>query len=68
MQVEPLEDEAQGASRHLPRHLARLNVDDGAVLVVAHLEVRLIVVGLVHREDDSVEVANLWHIVSFLLF
>jgi hypothetical protein len=30
--------------------------------------VRRIVVGQVHRDDDSVEVANLWHIVSFLLF
>jgi hypothetical protein len=29
--------------------------------------VRRIVVGQVHRDDNSVEVANLWHIVSFLL-
>jgi len=65
VQVEPLEDEVQGASRHLPRHLARLNVDDGTVLIVAHMEVRRIVVGQVHRDDDSVEVANLWHNVSF---
>ena len=52
-------------ARHLPRHLARLNVDDGTVLVVAHVEVRRIVAGQVHRDDDSVEVANLWHNVSF---
>lgn len=32
--VEPLEDEVQCAARHLSRHLARLNVDGGAVLVV----------------------------------
>ena len=40
--VEPVEDEVQGAARHLPRHLARLYVDGGAVLVVAHVEVRRI--------------------------
>lgn len=29
------------------------------------MEVRRIVVGQIHRDDDSVEVANLWHIALF---
>ena len=40
--VEPVEYEVQSAARHLSRHLASLNVDCGAVLVVANVEVRRI--------------------------
>ena len=49
------------------RHLARLNVDDGTILVVAHVKMRRIVVGQVHRNDNSVELANLWHIFRFMV-
>ena len=62
--VEPVEDEVQCAAWHLSSHLARLNVDGGAVLIVAHVEVRRVMVGQIHRDDDSVEVANLWHNLS----
>ena len=62
--VEPVEDEVQCAAWHLSSHLARLNVDGGAVLIVAHVEVRRIVVEQIHRDNYSVEVANLWHNLS----
>ena len=68
VQVEPVEDEVQCTARHLSRHLARLNVDGGAILVVAHVEVRRVMVGQIHRDDDSVEVANLWHNLLVLIF
>ena len=67
VQVEPVEDEVQCAAWHLSSHLARLNVDGGAVLIVAHVEVRRVMVGQIHRDDDSVEVANLWHIRFFFI-
>ena len=59
--VEPLEDQMQCTARHLSRHSPRLNVDGGTILIVAHMEVRRIMVWQIHRNDDSVEVANLWH-------
>ena len=68
VQVEPVEDEVQCAAWHLSSHLARLNVDGGAVLIVAHVEVRRVMVGQIHRDDDSVEVANLWHNLSRFVF
>ena len=59
--VEPVEDEVQCAAWHLSSHLARLNVDGGAVLIVAHVEVRRVMVGQIHRDDNPVKVANFWH-------
>ena len=59
--VEPLEDQMQCSARHLSRHSPRQNVDGGTILIVAHMEVRRVVVRQIHRNDDSVEVANLWH-------
>ena len=61
MQVEPLEDKVQGAARHLTCHLARLDVNSRVIFVVTHVKVWRIVVGQIHRNYDSVEVANLWH-------
>ena len=40
VQVEPVEDEVQCAARNLSCHPDRLNVDGGAILVLAHMEVR----------------------------
>jgi len=65
--VEPLKDQMQCTARHLPRHPARLNIDGGAILIVAHVEVRRIMIRQIHRNNDSVEMANLWH-NSFFLF
>ena len=65
MLVEPLEDQMQRTTRHLPSHSTRLNVDGGTIIIVAHVEVRRIVVGQIHRNDDSVEMANLWHDTLF---
>ena len=44
---------------------AHQDVDDSSILIVAHMEVRRIIVGLIHRNDDSAEVANLWHNTLF---
>ena len=57
----------QGTAWHLSRYLTRLYVDGSAILVIAHMEVRRIVVGQIHRNDDSVEMANLWHVVSLFI-
>ena len=38
--VKPFEDEVQSTARNLSCHPDRLNVDGGAILVVAHMEVR----------------------------
>jgi len=59
--VEPLEDQMQRTAWHLSRHHARLNVDGGSILIVAHMEMRWIMVRQLHRNDDFVEMANLWH-------
>lgn len=63
MQVKPLQYHPQSASGHLTLDHTIFDTDANFVIAIPCMEMRRSMVLKVHKDDNSVKCANLWHML-----